>query len=218
MTLTIDIYSDVVCPWCYLGERRLKRALSIASEIDTAIGWKPFRLDPTIPRQGIDRAKYISDKFGSAEAIEPAHQRLAELGRVENIDYRFDAITRSPDTTDAHRLSRWAAAEGKQEAMVDRLFAAYFTEGKDVGDATVLTTLAGEAGLDTDAVAARLATDEDRDTVAEEIERAYRIGITGVPTFVLAGKYAVVGAQEALTIVEALRQVAAKVAAPAAAG
>jgi predicted DsbA family dithiol-disulfide isomerase len=207
--LTIDVVSDVVCPWCYLGKRRLERAQAIVADVNVAIRWRPFQLDPTVPPGGIDRQDYLRRKFGDPRRIEAAHERLAAFGKAEGIDYRFDLIRRSPNTIDAHRVVRWAAGE-REGAMVERLFRAYFTEGFDIGDHAVLAALAGEAGLDPSAVAARLATDDDRETVTAEIERAYRLGVTGVPTFIVASHYGVVGAEAPGTIAEAIRQAAAE--------
>jgi len=206
--LTIDVVSDVVCPWCYLGKRRLEQALTLTPDREITVRWRPFRLDPTIPAEGIDRETYLTRKFGSLEAVADSHRRLTEMGRAEGIAYRFDAITRAPNTVNAHRLVHWAAAEDRQDAMVERLFAAYFSEGLDVGDDDVLARLAGEAGLDGD-IAARLAGQEDRDAVTAEVENAYRIGVSGVPCFILDRRYAVVGAQSAEVLVEAMTQAAA---------
>jgi predicted DsbA family dithiol-disulfide isomerase len=206
--ISIDVVSDVACPWCYLGKRHLERAVSLVPEIDVAIRWRPYRLDPTIPPEGMDRTAYIVGKFGSAEALDDAHARLEAYGRAAGIDYRFDLITRSADTTDAHRLVRWAGAEGKDAAAVERLFAAYFSEGRDIGNTSVLAAVGDESGLEGARIAARLATDEDRTTVAAEIEEAYRIGVTGVPTFIVGRRYAVVGAHPAETIAAAIRRAA----------
>ena len=208
--LTIDVVSDVACPWCYLGKRRLERALDLVRDIPVTVRWLPYRLDPTIPPEGIDRKDYITAKFGSLEAIEPAHARLTAFGREEGIDYHFERITRSANTIDAHRLIRWAEPAGLTDTIVERLFAAYFSEGRDIGDRQVLAAIAGEAGLDADAIAAHLATDEDRDVISREIDEAYRIGVTGVPCFIFGRKYGVMGAQAAETIVDAIRQVAAE--------
>src|SRR4051812_25976951 len=183
-TTTIDIFSDVVCPWCYLGKRRLERALNALPSGTVATTWRAYRLDPTIPSDGIDRDTYLTRKFGSVAQIEPAHERLVEMGRAEGIDYRFDLIRRSPSTLDAHRIVRWAALDGRQEAVVERLFAAYFTQGRDIGDRGVLADIARDAGVGGD-IAARLATGEDLDALQDEIDTAYRIGITGVPCFVI---------------------------------
>ena len=208
--ISVDVVSDVVCPWCYLGKRRLERAIGIVSETDVTVSWRPYRLDPTIPPEGIDRTEYIVSKFGSAEALGKAHERLTALGRAEGIDYRFDLIKRTPNTVNAHRLVRWAAIDGKEDALVERLFAAYFSEGKDIGETAVLAALAGEVGLDEATVAARLPTDVDREAVAAEIEDAYRIGVTGVPCLIVDRRYAVVGAHPGELIAKAIRQAAAE--------
>jgi predicted DsbA family dithiol-disulfide isomerase len=207
-SLTLDVFSDVVCPWCYLGKRRLERALSLVPELDVSVRWRPFQLDSTIPPGGIERRVYLERKFGGAEAIAPTHRRMTEMGAAEGIEYHFERIERSPNTLDAHRAIRWAATAGHEEEMVERLFRAFFSEGLDIGDHAVLSRLAAEAGLDESVIASRLATDEDREAVAGEIAEAYRIGVTGVPCFVVASRYAVTGAQAPETIANALRAVA----------
>ena len=206
--VTVDVVSDVVCPWCYLGKRRLEHAIAQVPEVAVAIHWRPYSLDPTVPPEGEDRAAYIIRKFGSLAAIDGAHERLIDLGRTEGIDYHFERITRAPNTMDAHRVVRWASAAGAGAAMVERLFAAYFSEGRDVGNHDVLGALAGEVGLPGPEISARLASDQDRDAVAAEIENAYRIGVTGVPCFILAGRYGVMGAQPVEALVAAIRQAA----------
>ena len=208
--VTIDVISDVVCPWCYLGKRRLARAIGLLPEIKVIVRWRPFRLDPTIPPEGVARADYLTAKFGSLEAIDESHRQLIERGREEGIDYRFDRITRSPNTVDAHRLVRWAAAEGVQDDMVERLFAAYFSEGLDVGDPAVLAALAGDVGFDAAAIAVRLAGDEDREMIVAEVENAYRIGVSGVPCFVIDRRLAVTGAHTAEVLVQAIGQAVAE--------
>ena len=214
--ISVDVVSDVACPWCYLGKRRLERAIALVPDLNVAVRWRPYRLDPTIPPEGMDRTEYVIRKFGSAEALDEVHERLVAFGRAEEIDYRFDRITRSANTVDAHRLIRWAGAAGKEDAIVERLFAAYFSEGRDIGDRGLLARLAGEVGLDEATVAARLPTDEDRDAVGAEIEDAYRIGVTGVPCFIVDRRYAVVGAHPGESIAKAIRQAAAERAAAAA--
>lgn len=206
--ITVDVVSDVVCPWCYLGKRRLERALTLVPELDVTVRWHPYQLDPSVPPEGMDRRDYFRRKFGSVDAVAEAHRRLTEFGRAEGIEYRFDDMTRAANTIDAHRVIRWAAAEGKEEAMVERLFRANFTDALDIGDRETLARLAGELGMDADMVAARLATDEDRETVLAEIEQAQRIGVTGVPTFIVNGRYAVVGAHPAESIAGAIREAA----------
>lgn len=215
-TLTIDVVSDVVCPWCYLGKKRLEQAVALVPEVDVTIRWRPYQLDPSVPPEGLDRKEYMAKKFGNLAALDEAHKRLTEYGREVGIRYRFDDITRSANTIDAHRVVRWAAAEGKDAALVERLFAAYFSEGHDIGDRAVLAGIAGEIGLDPAIVTARLAGDDDRDAVEAEIADAYRIGVTGVPTFILAERYGVVGAQSVETLAGAIRQAAAKAPAPVA--
>jgi predicted DsbA family dithiol-disulfide isomerase len=200
--LTIDVISDVVCPWCYLGKRRLERAISLLPGHQFAVRWHPFRLDPTIPPAGIDRGDYLAKKFGSVEAIAPAHANLTALGEREGIDFRFDRITRSPNTVDAHRLVRWASLSGSGEAMVERLFRAYFTEGINVGDRKALAALAADVGLAGE-IADRLASSDDVAEITTEVEEAYRIGVSGVPCFIIDRRYAVVGAHPAETLVEA---------------
>jgi predicted DsbA family dithiol-disulfide isomerase len=217
--LTIDVVSDVVCPWCYLGKRRLERALAAVGDQSNVVRWQPFRLDPTIPPEGINRDTYLTGKFGNVHAVDEAHRRLTEMGRNEGIDYHFERITRSPNTIDAHRLVRWAARDGKEEAMVERLFAAYFRDGLDVGDHEVLAQLAREVGVGDGNVAERLAGDDDRREVVGAIEDAYRIGVSGVPCFIIDRRYAVMGAQPAEVLVRAIAQAdTERKAAPASAG
>jgi predicted DsbA family dithiol-disulfide isomerase len=206
--LSVDVVSDVVCPWCYLGKRRLEAALQLAPELDITVHWKPFRLDPTIPREGIERRNYLERKFGSVEAVQPMHDQLAGLGAAAGIEFRFDRITRSPNTVDAHRLIRWSEAEGAHQETVERLFLAYFTEGQDIGDPAVLARIAGDAGLRGEVVD-RLRSAEDRAEVEGEIETAYRIGVSGVPCYIVERRYAIMGAQEPPILVQALSEIAA---------
>lgn len=209
-SVTVDVVSDVVCPWCYLGKRRLEAAKALVPDIDVTIRWRPYQLDPSVPPEGMDRREYFTRKFGSVDAVADAHRRLIEYGHAVNIDYRFDDMTRAANTIDAHRLIRWAAAEGKQEAIVERLFQANFTDALDIGDRVVLARLAGEVGMDEARIAARLATDEDRDAVLSEIADAQRIGVTGVPTFIVDQRYGVVGAHPPEAIAQAIRKAASE--------
>jgi len=208
---TIDVVSDVVCPWCYLGERRLRQAIAALPDMTIAVRFRPYSLDPTVPPEGEDREAYIVRKFGSVKALDAAHERLELFGSEAGIAYHFDRITRAPNTLNAHRVVRWATEAGKGAEMVDRLFAAYFSEGRDVGDHGVLGELAGEVGLDGAAITARLGTDDDKDSVKAEIDEAYQIGVTGVPTYILGGRFGVVGAQSVEALTDAIRQVAEKV-------
>jgi predicted DsbA family dithiol-disulfide isomerase len=192
----LDVHSDVVCPWCYLGAANLLKALTAREGPHPfAIAWHPFQLDPTIPPEGLDRGAYMQAKFGDGGRIAETHTRLAALGKEAGIDFRFDRIARAPNTLDAHRLIRWAAADGLQTRTAMALFRRYFEEGEDVSDAGVLRSAAEEAGLDGAAIGRLLAGDADRDTVRGEARAAADMGITGVPTFVVAGRYAISGAQ-----------------------
>ncbi|PWJ85699.1 putative DsbA family dithiol-disulfide isomerase [Pseudaminobacter salicylatoxidans] len=210
-TLHIDVVSDVVCPWCFIGQKRLDRAIAAVPEVDVEIHWRPFQLDPTIPLEGRDRKEYMLSKFGSVEKLHEIHARIESLGAAEGIDFDFDAITVSPNTLDAHRVLRWAAANGAQVQgrLARRLFQLYFEEGKNIGDHAVLIEAAREAGIDAPVVEAMLATDADRDEVLDEAATASRMGITGVPCFLFESKYAVMGAQDTDTLADAIRQIAA---------
>src|SRR5688572_4781385 len=205
--ITIDVVSDVVCPWCYVGKHRLEKALAMLPERKFAVFWRPFQLDPTIPKQGMPRQTYLERKFGR-ERLADLHKPLIEIGKAEGIPFAFDKITRSPNTLDAHRLIRWAHEAGKQNEMVDRLFALYFTEGADIGDRAVLTKAAVDVGLDAALVARLLTTEADLDPVIAEINGAQKMGISGVPTFIFAARFAISGAHPAETIKKAIEQTA----------
>ncbi len=209
-SLRIDVVSDVVCPWCYLGKMRLDQAVAAAPDIDVSIAWRPYQLDPTIPSEGMDRKAYMRAKFGDESRLRDAHQRLEAMGAAVGIDYRFDAIAIAPNTLDAHRVIRWAGANGAevQNRLVGDLFKAYFERGENIGDRAVLADAAARAGMDRAVVESLLAGDADREAVAEEAATASRMGITGVPCFLFEGKYAVMGAQEVSTLADAIRQIA----------
>lgn len=210
-SLRIDVVSDVVCPWCFLGQMRLDEAIAAAPEVDVSVSWRPFQLDPTIPPEGMDRKAYMTAKFGSLERLSEAHARLETLGKAVGIDYAFDAIMISPNTLDAHRVIRWAGATGPdvQNRLVRDLFRAYFERGENVGDHAVLAGAADAAGMDRAVVETLLAGTADRDAVAEEAATASRMGVTGVPCFLFEGKYAVMGAQEVSTLADAIGRIAA---------
>jgi predicted DsbA family dithiol-disulfide isomerase len=208
--LVVDVVSDVVCPWCFIGKRRLENAIAIA-DLPVAVRWHPFQLDPTIPPEGKSRRAYLEQKFGSAERIAEIHRNVAEIGKTEGIDFAFDRILVSPNTLDAHRLVRWAGEAGVQDKVVEALFRANFLEGRNVGDRETLADIAAEVGMDRAKIAARLASDDDRDEVTAEIVSAQRIGVTGVPTFIVANRYALVGAQPAETLACAFAEAAAEV-------
>ncbi|PBB67142.1 disulfide bond formation protein DsbA [Mesorhizobium sp. WSM4312] len=209
--ITVDVVSDVVCPWCFIGQKRLDKAVAAAGDVDVRIRWRPFQLDPTIPPQGKDRREYMRAKFGSDERIREIHARIEPLGEAEGISFAFDAIKVASNTLDAHRLIRWAGAAGEavQNRLVRRLFQLNFEEGVNIGDHAVLVEAAREAGMDASVVATLLPTDADVEAVRTEIATASRMGISGVPCFLLEGKYAVMGAQDVDTLADAIRQVAA---------
>jgi predicted DsbA family dithiol-disulfide isomerase len=211
-SITVDVVSDVVCPWCFIGQKRLDKAVAAVPEVTVDIHWRPYQLDPTIPPEGKDRKQYMLAKFGSEERIREIHQRIEPLGVAEGILFDFAAIKVAPNTLDAHRVIRWAgtAGDGVQNQLVRRLFQLNFEEGANIGDPAVLIEAARESGMDVAVVETLLPTDADRDAVASEIATASRMGITGVPCFLLEGKYAVMGAQDAETLADAIRQVAAE--------
>ena len=207
---TIDVISDVICPWCFLGKRRLDVALA-ATDKDVFIRWRPYLLDPTIPPQGLDRQQYMLDKFG-AERLQTIHDPLIEAGQEIGVPYNFDLITRTPNTLDAHRLIRWAHTVERQTELVERLFMAYWSEGKDVGNRDVLAQCAGEAGINAEQIREFLDTEQDVAETHAEIEHATNIGVTGVPTFILAQSYALVGAQSPEVLADAILRVSKEVA------
>ena len=206
--LAVDIVSDVVCPWCFIGKRRLEKAIAI-SDVKPAIRWRPFQLDSTIPPEGKNRRAYLEAKFGSPERIRQMHENVAAAGRGEGIPFAFERIAVSPNTLDAHRLIRWSAEAGLQDKIVEALFSAYFLQGRNIGDRAVLAEIAAGSGMNRDQIAARLASGEDRESVRGEIAEAQRIGVTGVPTFILDGRYGLVGAQPAEEIAAAFAKITA---------
>jgi predicted DsbA family dithiol-disulfide isomerase len=201
--LVIDVVSDVICPWCFLGKRRLDKALLLVPEVQTQIRWRPYFLDPSIPQEGMDRHEYMSKKFGE-ERLKTIHVPLEEAGKLDDVPYRFDKITRTPNTLNAHRLIRWAAKAGKQLEIVEDLFVAYWHDGKDIGETKILSTIAEAHGMKR--VRKDLATDKDKLEVFTEVQQAQSMGIQGVPTFILAQKFGVSGAQSAELLADGIRR------------
>ena len=199
----VDVVSDVVCPWCYIGKKRLERALA-QEPGDIVVRWRPYQLDPTIPAGGLDRQTYMRNKFGDTGRLEQIHERLRALGEEEGIAYAFDKIERAPNTLDAHRLIRWAVESGVQDAVVDKLFSLYFEQGRDIGDRKLLLEVAREAGMDAESVEKRLAESTDEHEVQQEIAQAQSLGVTGVPFFIFASRFGVPGAQSAEVLSSAL--------------
>jgi predicted DsbA family dithiol-disulfide isomerase len=206
-TIQVDVISDVICPWCFLGKRRLDKALAMLPEIKAEVVFRPFYLDPAIPTEGIDRRDYMEAKFGS-ERLKTIHDPLIAAGTEDGVPYAFDKITRTPNTLAAHRLLRWALVVGKQREVAEALFMAYWHEGRDVGEHAVLAQVASSCGMDGLKVQADLATDKDSEAVLNEMAMAQKMGVTGVPTFIINRKYGVVGAQSAEVLADAIKKAA----------
>jgi predicted DsbA family dithiol-disulfide isomerase len=209
--LTVDVVSDMVCPWCYIGKHRLEGALrelaARAPSLDTAVRWHPFQLNPDLPREGMDRRAYLEAKWGSAQAADRRYDDVRRAAAATGLTLDLEAIARQPNTLDAHRLVAWAQASGAgASALVERLFRAYFVEGRRIGEADTLVDLAVDVGMDRDAVRAFLESDALRDETAGADERARALGINGVPFFVFNGKIALSGAHESATLLDAIER------------
>jgi len=192
----IDIISDVICPWCFIGKRRLEKALALRPELAAEVTWRPFQLNPDMPADGMEWQAYLTAKFGSAAQADRLYRNVAAAGIGVNIPFDFARIRRTPNTRKAHALIGHALAEGTGDAMVERLFRAYFLEGRDIGERATLVELAGEIGLEQSAVEASLDDRVIEERVVAEDRGARRLGINAVPCFIFAGQYAVSGAQE----------------------
>ena len=206
--LTIEIYSDVVCPWCYVGKRRLERALTEFGG-DVRVTWRPFQLNPTMPIAGMDRRVYLETKFGGAGEMKAIQDHVAAVGTSVGIEFAFDRIARTPNTFDAHRLIWFAQQQGRQDEAVEELFHGYFTEGLNVGQPEALVSLAVRAGLDGAAVSRLLQGDEGVEPVRQDEAHGRGLGVRSVPYFVLNGKTAISGAQPVDIFVSTLKRVAA---------
>lgn len=193
--LQIDIISDFVCPWCFIGKRKLDVALQTARDFEINIIWRPYRLDPTIPREGIDRKAYLEAKFGPTASQRIGEKVIAASGGT-GINFDFAAIQRSPNTTNAHRLTRWAGLVGRQHQIADALFSAYFEQGRDIGNIETLCDLGVEAGFDRQELIDAFASDNDFDLIDDQDAQARDAGVTGVPALLLGGKFVLMGAQE----------------------
>ena len=194
--LQIEIFSDVVCPWCYIGKRRFERAHMARPHTGLAVTWRAFQLNPEMPADGIDRQRYLELKFGGGDQAGQVYHRIAAAGAEEGIDFAFDRIRRTPNTVNAHRLVRWARQQDRQDEVVESLFQAYFLEGLDIGHRDNLAEIAARAGLDRADAGAFLDGVEGVREVLDETRLAYNSGITGVPCFIVDRKYAISGAQE----------------------
>lgn len=209
MAIKIDIYSNVICPWCFLGERRLEQVIKESPKpLDVEIRYLPYELNPATPAEGVDRKKYLKEKYGNS--IDGAHQRLDEMGKELDIDFKFGNIELIPNTFNAHRVIWLAGKEGDQVKVMDALHEAYFTHGKDITDKNILAEIASSAGLDANKVKELLDSDQGSEEVRDLEEKAYNLGITGVPFFVFDGELAVSGAQSKETFRSVLSQLSVK--------
>ena len=202
--MQIDFISDVVCPWCFIGKRRLTRAMAMRPNILFDVKHRPYRLDPNIPREGVDRQLYLAARFPDAKGLEQAHRLIAAEGAKDGIVFDWAAIKRTPNSIDAHRLIRWAETQGVQDDVVERLFAAYFENGEDVGDIRVLADIADICGMDGAQIADLLESDTDVVLVEREDQLAHEMGVTGVPAMIFGGRIAVSGAREPEMLVLAI--------------
>ena len=216
--ITLDIISDPICPWCYIGKAKLDRALETVGDHPFDIHWRPFQLNPTMPPEGMDRREYLEWKFGGREGAVKVYSQIEAAAKEAGIEVDFSKIDRTPNTIDAHRVIRWARTEGSQTAFVTRLFQLYFNEGADISDHQVLINAAMETGMDGRMVMRLLATDADlEETRAEDVSARER-GVQGVPCFIVGNKYAISGAQEPgvwAQVIQELREQEAFTAPPA---
>ena len=206
--LQIDVVSDVVCPWCFIGKPRLEKAMALTPEIPVAVRFRPYFLNDWIPREGISREQYLTTKFGSSERYKGIAQRVSAAAAAEGLTYAMDKISRQPNTLDAHRLIRWADEIGKAAEMKQRLMDLYFTEGADLTNPAVLAQAAADIGLDAEATRKALASDKDVAEIEREALSAKEAGIDGVPCFIFGGKFAISGAQAPKDLAEAIERMA----------
>ena len=209
--LTIDVVSDVVCPWCFIGKRRLEQALELRPDIPVEVRYHPFFLNDWIPREGIARDEYLTAKFGSPERYKSIAGRVAQAAKAEGLTYNVDKLSRQPNTLDCHRLILWARNVGKAAEMKQRLMELYFTEGADLTDRETLVRAAVDCGMDAALTRDLLASDRDIERVTAEAEQAKQAGIDGVPCFILGGVLAVSGAQEPAYLADAMERAQAEV-------
>ena len=208
LPVRIDVVSDVVCPWCFIGKHRLEKAIALTPGIPVEVHWRPYFLNDWIPREGISREDYLTTKFGSPERYAGIAQRVVQAAAAEGLTYAVDKISRQPNTLDAHRLIRWAEGIGKAAEMKQRLMDLYFTEGADLTNHAVLVQAAVDIGLDPEDVAEALNSDQDVAQIEQEAQAAKEAGIDGVPCFIFGGKFAVSGAQAPEYLAQAIERMA----------
>lgn len=193
--IKLDILSDPICPWCYIGKARLDAALKARPDHPFVIEWHPFQLNPDMPPEGVDRRTYLEAKFGGKQQAVAVYSRIAEEAEASGLFVNLASIDRTPNTVNAHRLIHWAGIERKQEAAVTALFTAYFTEGRDIGDSTVLCDIAGAIGMERDVVDRLLSSDADIEDIKARDAHSRKMGVSAVPTFIIAQQHVVPGAQ-----------------------
>ena len=207
-TVTIDVFSDVVCPWCFIGKRRLEKAIALKPEIPVEVRYQPYFLNPWVPRDGISRDEYLTTKFGSPAKYEQIAQRVVTAAQADGLTYNIGSLKRQPNTIDCQRLIQWAQSIGRGPQMKQRLMELYFTEGGDLTDREVLIKAAADSGLDPAQVRELLATDQDVEEITKAAEAASSSGIQGVPFFIIGGKFGVSGAQSPEHLAAAIEQAA----------
>lgn len=211
MTVVIEMVSDLVCPWCWLGLRRMQGAIREASEVDVQLVFRPYELDPSIPAGGVDYKEYMDSRITSPEAKErmaTMRQALIEYGEAEGIPYQFDQVTHRPNSFDAHRLVYWAQGQEKGTDAKEALFQAYFAEGRDIGSHEVLTDIAGKIGMDKGLVSDLLKNNADADRIREEANSFRQLGVTGVPTYIANRHFAAQGAETSEKLARFIRHAA----------
>ena len=194
-TVKLDILSDPICPWCFIGKTNLEHALANVPHHPFVIEWHPFQLNPEMPDNGMDRRAYLEGKFGGKEAAVKAYAPVVEYAEKLGLNINFEGMKRTPNTLDAHRLIHWAGIEQKQNQAVDALFTAYFVEARDIGDHEVLADVADSIGMDASVVRKLLSSDADRDDIRNRDAHSRKMGVNSVPTFIVASQHAVPGAQ-----------------------
>jgi predicted DsbA family dithiol-disulfide isomerase len=209
-SVRVDVVSDVVCPWCYIGKRRLELAMDLTPDLEVDVNWRPYFLNPWIPREGIDRQTYLETKFGSVERYGAIAERVATAAAIEGLNYSPDKISRQPNTLDCHRLILWSRSATDPARMKQRLMDLYFSEGADLSDSKTLISAAIDCGMDGDLVRRLLASDADVDRIESEANSAKEAGIDGVPCFIFGSSIIVTGAQSPEYLANAIRRIAAQ--------
>lgn len=207
--MLIEILSDTICPWCFIGKKRLEKALAMRPMIEYELQWRPYQLNPTMPAEGVDRYGYLTARFGTIDRAERNQERIRQAGAEEGIGFRFDRILRTPNSVNSHRLIRHAQGVGLQETVVDALYQAYFLAGLDIGDIEILADIGAAQGMERRNLLAYLTSDIDRGQIQSEDEQARQLGVTGVPCYVIEDQYAVSGAQSPevfVQIIDLVRQ------------